>query len=102
VPGDVFKEHPLRSAFPDDPGDLGPEVAWIVGAAALSGRAEGLAWISGEDDVKGAAKGSGIEAAQVVPDWGRGKVSRALGGAEDSSGPLLPFNKGTGVIAGLG
>jgi len=102
VPGDVLEENPLGSAFLDDAGNLWPEVAGIVGTSALSGCAEGLAGISGEDDVEGPAKGPGIEAAQVVPDWCGREVSRALGGDEDGTGPVLPFDKGTGVIAGLG
>lgn len=74
----------------------------IVGAATLSSRAEGLAGISGEDGIEGAAEGQGVEAAQVGPDRGRGEVSRALGGDEDSAGPVLPFDEGARVIAGLG
>jgi hypothetical protein len=74
VTGDVFEEDPFGAAFPDDAGDVGPEVAGIVGTTALSGRAEGLAGISGEDDVEGAAEGPGIEAAQIVPDRGRGEI----------------------------
>lgn len=61
VAGDVFEEDPCGKAFGDDAGNLGPEVAGIVGTAAFSGGAEGLAGISGEDDVEGPAKGPGIE-----------------------------------------
>lgn len=102
VPGDVFEEDPLGAAFGDDAGDIGPEVPRIVGAAALSGRAEGLAGISGKDGVEGAAERAGVEAAQVCPDRGRGEVSGALGGDEDGARPVLPFDKGSGVIAGFG
>ena len=102
VPGDVFEEYPFRGAFPDDAGDLGPKVAWIVGPAALSCRAEGLAGISGEDDVEGTVEGPGIEAAQIVPDWRGGEVSCALGGDEDGSGPILPFDKCPSVKSGFG
>jgi len=83
VTRDVFEEDPLWAAFGDDTGDLGPEVPRIIGAAALSGRAEGLAGIPGEDDVEGAAKGPGIEAAEVIPDRGRREIPSALGGDED-------------------
>ena len=100
--GDVFEEDPFRTAFADDPGDVGPEVARIVGPAAFPGRAEGLAGIACEDGIEGPAEGTGIEAAQVGPDWGRGEVSRALGGDEDRPWPVLPFDEGAGVIAGLG
>ena len=102
MPGDVLEEDPFRTAFSDDAGDVGPEVARIVGAAAFPGRAEGLAGISGQDGIEGAAEGPGIEAAQVGPDRGRGEVSRALGGDEDRPWPVLPFDEGAGVIAGFG
>jgi len=102
VSGDVFEEDPLGGTFPDDAGDLGPEVAGIVGTGALSGAAEGLAGISGEDDVEGTAEGPGIEAAQIIPDRCRGEIPCALGGDEHSSGPVIPFDKCAGVIAGLG
>ena len=102
VTGDVFEKDPFRAAFADDAADLGPEVTGIVGTAALSGRAEGLARVSGEDGVEGAAEAAGIEAAQVGPDWGRGEVPCALGGDEDGARPVLPFDEGAGVIAGFG
>jgi hypothetical protein len=101
VTGDVFEEHPLRATFADDTGDVGPEVAGIVSATALSGRAERLAGIACEDGVEGAAEGEGIEAAQVGPDRGRGEVSGCLR-HEDRPWPVLPFDEGAGVIAGLG
>ena len=100
--GDVFEEGPFGGTFVDDARDLGPQVAGIVGTATLSGSAEGLAGISGKDGVEGTAEGLGIEAAQVIPDRGRGEISRALGGDEDGAGPVLPFDKGAGVITRLG
>ncbi len=102
MPGDVFEEDPFRAAFADDAGDIGPEVAAIVGTAALSGRAEGLAGISGEDGIERAAEGPGVERSQVGPDRGRGEVSGCLRGDEDRARPVLPFDEGAGVIAGFG
>lgn len=101
MPGDVFEEDPFGAAFADDAGDVGPEVAGIVSATALSGRAEGLAGVSGEDGVEGAAERQGVEAAQVGPDRGRGEVSGCLRCDEHGAGPGVPFDKGAGVIAGL-
>ncbi|WP_347268706.1 hypothetical protein [Paracoccus sp. (in: a-proteobacteria)] len=100
--GDVLEEDPFGGAFADDAGDLGPEMAGITGAAALSGGAEGLAGISGQNRVEGAAEGPGVEAAQIVPDRGRGEIPRALGRDKHGSGPVLPFDEGAGVIEGLG
>ena len=102
VPGDVLNKDPFGTAFVDDAGDLWPEVSRIGGTATLSGRAEGLAGISGKDDVEGTAERASMEAAQVIPDWGSSEIPRALGGDEDGAGPVLPFDKGSGVIAGLG
>ena len=53
VTGDVFEKDPFGAALDDDAGDLGPEVAGVVGTGTLSGSAEGLARISGEDNVEG-------------------------------------------------
>ncbi|OIQ07214.1 MAG: hypothetical protein AUK60_02220 [Rhodobacteraceae bacterium CG2_30_10_405] len=100
--GHVFEEHPFGAAFVDDARDFGPEMAGIVGAAALSSGAERLARISGEDGIKRAAEGPGIEAAKVVPDRGGRKVARALGGDEDGAGPVLPLDEGPSVEAGFG
>ena len=102
VPSDVFEEDPFGAELKDDAGDVGPEMPRIVSATAFSGRAEGLARVSGEDDVEGAAEGAGVEAAQVGPDRGQGEVSGALGGDEDGPWPVLPFDEGAGVIAGFG
>ena len=102
VAGDVFEEDPFGTTLGNDPGDVGPEVAGIVGTAAFSRRAEGLARISREDGVKGTAEGAGVEAAYVVPDRGRSEIPCALGGDEHGAGPVLPFDKAPGVIAGLG
>ena len=100
--GDVLEEDPFGGAFADDAGDLGPEMAGITGAAAFAGGAEGLAGISGQNRVEGAAEGAGVEAAQIVPDRRRGEVARALGCDEHRPWPVLPLDKGAGVEAGLG
>ena len=77
-------------------------MARIIGTAAFASGTEGLAGISGEDDVESAAKRPGIEAAQVVPDWRGCEIPGALGGNEDGAGPVFPFDEGAGVISGLG
>ncbi len=102
MPGDVFEEDPCGAALADDPRDVGPEMAGIVGASPFPGRAEGLAGIACEDGIEGAAEGASVEAAQVGPDRGRGEVTRALGGDEHRPWPVLPFDEGAGVIAGFG
>jgi hypothetical protein len=61
VPGDVFEEDPFGAAFPDDAGNVGPEVPRVVSATAFPGRAEGLARVACEDGIEGAAEGVGVE-----------------------------------------
>jgi hypothetical protein len=70
VAGNVLNKDPFGAALDDNPGDLWPEVPGIIGTAAFSGRAEGLAGISCEDDVEGSIKGLSIEAAEIIPDRG--------------------------------
>ena len=102
VTGDVFEEDPFGGAFPDNPGDFGPEVPRIIGTTVLSGGAEGLAGISGEDDVESPTKGPGIEAAQIIPDRGRGEILGALGCDEDGPRPVFPLNEGSRMEAWFG
>ena len=102
VAGDVFEEHPVGATLGNDPGDVGPEVTGIVGPAALSRRAEGLAGISGENGIKRPAEGPCVEGPQIIPDRGRGEIPCALGGDEHGSWPVLPFDKTPGVVFGLG
>jgi hypothetical protein len=102
VAGDVFEEHPFWAAFGDDACDIWPEVPGIVGALAFASGTEGLAGISGEDDVEGTLEGSGIEAAEIIPDRGWGEIPSALCGDEDRSWPVFPFDKGPGVISRFG
>ena len=99
---DVFEKDPFWAALADDACNLGPEVTGVVGTLAFASGAEGLAGISGKDDVEGTSEGPGIETAQIVPDWGRGEIACALGGDEDGAGPVLPFDKGAGVKSGFG
>lgn len=99
---DVFEEHPFGLAFADDAGDLGPEVSGVLGACALACGAEGLARISGQHRVEGAAEAAGVEGPQIVPDRRRGEIPRALGRDEHGSRPVLPFDEGAAVITGFG
>ncbi len=100
--GDVFEEDPIGIDLADDPGNIGPEVAFVVGTLALSGLAEGLTRVSGEDGIESATEGPCIEGGDVVPDRGWREISGALSGDKDRSGILLPFDEGAGVEAGFG
>lgn len=102
VTSDVFEKDPFGSAFTDHTSDVWPKVARVVGPTAFASGAERLAGVSGEDDVEGTVEDPGIEAAEIVPDWGGREITRALGGDEDGSGKCLPFDKCPGVKSGFG
>jgi hypothetical protein len=102
VTGYVFEKDPLRAAFPDDAGDIGPEVAGIIGATTFACGTEGLAGISGKEDVEGTVEDPGIKAVEIIPDRGWGQTSSALGCDEDGTRPVVPLDKCAGVISGFG
>lgn len=94
--GDVFEEDPFGIDLADDPGNIGPEVAFVVGTLALSCLTEGLAGVSGEDGVESAAEGPCVEGGDVVP-YGRWReISGALSGDEDRSGVFFDFDPHSG------
>lgn len=103
VTGDVFEEDPPEgwTEFPGDPGDIRPEMAFIVGTLALSSGAEWLAGVSGKQGVEGSGEVAGIEGGDIVPDRGVGQVSGALGGNEGLTGICLPFDVAAGMEARL-
>ncbi len=66
--GDILEEDEGRLAFTDDPGDVRPEVAWILGAKPFACDRERLARIARSDDIHRAAPRAAVEAGNVVPD----------------------------------
>jgi len=77
-------------------------VAGIIGTTALGSGAEGLAGISCQNCVESTAERSCVETAQIIPDWGWGEISGALGGDEDRAWICLPLDEGPGVKAWFG
>lgn len=71
MPGYVLEEDEGGCGLGDDPGDIGPEVAGVVGSTAVSAKAEGLAGITGSDDMNAAAPRAAVEGSQIVPDRSR-------------------------------
>jgi len=67
---DIFAEDPFGTDLSGDPGDVGPQVPGIVRSPAFSSAAEGLAGITGRDDMNAAAPWSAIEGSQIVPNKG--------------------------------
>ena len=75
---DVFEKDPSGAAFADDTRNVGPEVPGVVGALAFACSAEGLARVTGQDDVEGAVEDPGIKTEKIIPDWRGCEVSCAL------------------------
>lgn len=67
VAGDVLKEHPLGLDLDDDPVDVGPEVARIVGPASLPGDGEWLAGVSRKEEIHCSTPSAAVEGSQIRP-----------------------------------
>ena len=100
--GDVLEEDEGRLGLGDDAGDMGPEVARIIGAPALAGDGERLARIARSDDVHRAAPWAAVEGSNIVPD------RRAIQGRvfhprhESGCGEGFPFDMAHSSIFGDG
>jgi len=66
--GNVFEEDEGWRTFPDDTGDMRPEMARVVCAFALARHAERLARVARSEDVHRATPWSAVECGNVVPD----------------------------------
>jgi hypothetical protein len=100
--GDIFEEDEGWHALNDDPGDMRPEVARILGAEPFACDGERLARISRSDDVHRAAPRAAIEGSNVVPD------RRAIQGRvfhprhESGCGEGFPLDMAHSSISGHG
>jgi len=65
---DVLEEAKAWFDFPDDAGDVRPEVAGVFVAELSSGNGKRLARIAAMDDIHQAAPRSVVESGNVVPD----------------------------------
>jgi hypothetical protein len=102
VSRDVFEKDPSGLHFADDPGDVRPKVAGIVGPFALSRLGKRLTWVSGEDGVNCAAPRGAVEQLEVIPDRGGVQISGALPGDEGAAGIGFDFDIAGGGKARLG
>ena len=102
VPFDVLDKHSSGPHFPDDPLDFGPEVARVGLAPPLAGHAEGLAGISGSEDMNLAAPRPAVEGSEIVPDRRaiQGRVCHP--GHESGRCVGLPLDETDSAISGLG
>lgn len=101
MPGDVFEEDPRGLAFPDDAGDIRPEVALVIGPAPLPGGAERLARIAREHAIHGSAPRAPVEGREVSPDRGGGEHAALLPADKGSARPVIPFDETGGLESRL-
>jgi hypothetical protein len=100
--GDVFEKDEGRLDLSDNPRDMGPEVAWVLRAPALTRDGERLARIARSDDVHRAAPRAAVEAGNVVPDrrWIQGRLFHPC--HENGRGVGFPFDMAHSSISGDG
>lgn len=102
VPFDVFEEAPFGVHLRDDSADVRPEVAGIVLAAPLAGKAEGLAGIAGSEEMNAAAPRAAVEGGNVRPD--RSLIQGLVAHPRHESGRRegFPLDETNSSIGGLG
>jgi hypothetical protein len=64
----VLEETPFGIKLPNDAADVGPEVAWIVFASPVTGKAERLTGISASEDMNLSAPWASVEGGNVTPE----------------------------------
>lgn len=100
--GDVLQEHEWRLALADDPGDVGPQMARVLGAPPPSGNRERLARIARKHDVHRATPRVAVEGDKVVPDRSRIQGRVLHPGHEDGRGIGFPLDVTHSAIPGRG
>lgn len=99
---DVFQEDPSGADLAHDPLDFGPQVPGVVFAAASPGLAEGLAGITGRDDMNAAAPRSAVKGSQIVPYRRRSQGLVFHPGHESGRRMGFPLDVTHSAISGLG
>ncbi len=102
VPLDIFAEDPFRIDLPDDAGDIGPEMTGVVGAASLACAAEGLAGITGRDEMNAATPSRAVKGSQIVPNrrHAQGRVFHPR--HESGRSVSFPLDKSHSPVPGFG
>lgn len=100
--GDILKEDEGRFDLADDAGDMGPEMAWILGTEPSARDRERLARIARSDDVHRAAPRDAVEGGNIVPDNSliQGRVFHPR--HESGCGEGFPFDMAHSTISGDG
>ena len=99
--GDVLEEAPLGADFSNDTGDLWPEVSGIFLALSVARKAEGLAGITGRDEMNAAAPRSAVEGSQIVPYRSRSQGRVCHPGHESRRGETVSLDIAHSSISGL-
>jgi hypothetical protein len=99
---DVLDEYGSGLHLADNALDFGPEVARVGLATPLAGHAEGLAGISGSEDMNLAAPRPAVEGSEIVPD--RCVIQGLIRHPGHESGRSMgfPFDETDSAISGLG
>jgi hypothetical protein len=102
MPKDVFEEDPFWLGLPNDSCHLGPEVAGILESSPLPARREGLAGITGREDMNSATPQAAVEGGKVTPDrsFSQGLVRHP--GHESGRRMGFPLDVTYSSIPGLG
>lgn len=102
VPLDVLGEDDARPHLADDPLDFRPEVPGVGLAPALPGEAEGLAGITGREDMNAATPWAAVEGSQIVPDRRAIQARVFHPGHESGRSMGFPLDETCSAISGLG
>jgi hypothetical protein len=90
VVGDVLEENESWLYLADDAGDVGPEVAGVVRAAALAGHGEGLAGVAANEAIHDATPRAAVEGSEIAPQ--RARIQAALFHARDKEAGDVGFS----------
>lgn len=90
---DILQEDEARSHLANDSQDLGPEVALVFLPEPTAGNREGLAWVTGSDDIHPATPRSAIEGSEIRVN--RSGLNRPLFHAsrQDFADRVLPLHE---------
>ncbi len=100
--GDILKEDEGRFDLADDPGDMRPEMAWVVRTPALARDGERLARVPGAEQIHRAAPRAAVEGSNIIPDSSliQGRVFHPR--HESGRGEGVPLNVTQSSISGDG
>lgn len=96
----VFEEEEASAHLASDPPDVGPEPAFVVGAAAGAGHGVGLAGEACRDEIHASSPASGGEGREVAPDRSAIQGRFFHPGHEDGRSETLPLDSAHKLVVG--